>query len=52
MPTTLTLAAMASLLLLVRTVKQPQKAHSHTDNRFRALDRVRLLFGPALEREA
>jgi len=52
MPTTLILAAKASLLLLVRTVKQPRKALSHADNRFRTSDRARPLFGPALEREA
>jgi hypothetical protein len=36
MPTTLTLAAMASLLLLVHGVKQLRKAPSHTENRLRS----------------
>jgi hypothetical protein len=52
MPATLNLAVTASLLLLVRSVKQPQKALSHTDNRFMACERGRPFFGPTLKRLA
>ena len=52
MPTTLTLAVMASLLLLVRAVKQLRKAPSDIKNRFRIADRAFPVFGPALERGA
>jgi hypothetical protein len=47
MPTTLTLATMASLLLLVRAVKQLRKAPSHTDNRLLTADRLSPVSGSA-----
>lgn len=57
MPATLNLAATASLLLLVRSVKQPREALSHTDIRFRALrfrapNWARPIDGPTLKRGA
>jgi len=47
MPTTLTLAAMARLLLPVHAVKQPLKTPSYTDNLFRTSDRARSIHGAA-----
>jgi hypothetical protein len=47
MPITLTLAAMASLLLLVRAVKQLREAPSHIENRLRAADRLSPVSGSA-----
>ena len=47
MPTILTLAAMASLLLLVHGVKQLRKVPSHTENRCRTADRVFPVLGSA-----
>lgn len=52
MPATLTLAATASLLLLVRSVKQPREALSHTDNRSRTSERAGQFVRSAPERRA